>query len=432
MNWFKSLQSNKSAQRTFFILLIGFIIIQLAGVYMTNIYTSRSHHTISRMAFQRSLIRTVHMLNIIPAEIMLKHPRLMTQPGIPLIQLMTQPVKNIPTIKSTKPKDLRLFARQHYVDFKANYQLKDGRWVFMRGGVHRSQYSWVGFVLSELFLLIVLIALCIWVVQRLAIPVTAFNEAAKRFGVDINAPPVAMQGTPEMRAVIASFNEMQGRIRRLIMDRTQMLAAISHDLRTPITRLQLRIEALKGTPQFTPAEQDIQEMQRMITSILAFAQDHVSAEQMERFDLSALLDNICNEFEDVGRNVSFKTAITRLPYFGRMIALKRALSNVIENAVKYGEAAVVTLESQHDQITIKIQDKGPGIPEAEMEKVFAPFYRIDPARSPEKSGTGLGMAVARDIIRAHGGDIKLHNLDGGGLIVIVSLGSDPGLVIATR
>lgn len=431
MNWFKSLQSNKGAQRTFFILLFGVIIIQIAGIYVTNIYTSGNQHRISRMVFQRSLIRTVHLLDVMPAEVVRKHPRLIAEPGIIAVSQLSNPVKNVPTITSVKPKDLKVFARQHYADFKANYQLKDGHWVLIRGGVYRARYSWVGFVLSELFILVVLIALCVWVVQRLAIPVTAFNDAAKRFGVDINAPPIAMQGTPEMRVVIASFNEMQGRIQRLIIDRTQMLAAISHDLRTPITRLQLRIEALKGTPQFAPAEQDIQEMQHMITSILAFAQDHVRTEQMERFDLCALLDNICNEFVDVGRDVNFKSVMTRLPYFGRMTALKRALSNLIENAVKYGDAAVVTLESQRDHINIKIQDRGPGIPESEMEKVFTPFYRIDPARSPEKSGSGLGMAVARDIIRAHGGDIKLHNIDGGGLIVIVTLGSDPGLVIAT-
>jgi signal transduction histidine kinase len=421
MNWFQNLRSNVSAKRTFIVLLLGFLVIQVAGIYSANMYMVRDRRQIPRHQFVRVLTRTIRMLDVLPEVFLQKHVKLIEQPGINTLSFVDGPVKQSSVISSSNGKDLRDFALRHYYNFKASYQLKNGQWVYLTGGARPDPYLLAGFVISEIFLLVLLVLLCIWVVQRLAIPVVEFERAVKRFGVDLQAPPIAMQGTPEMQLVIESFNEMQSRIRRLIMDRTQMLAAISHDLRTPITRLQLRIEALKGTPQYDNAEADLKEMERMISSILSFARDYVHTEQMERFDLNALAENICHELEDTGMAISFDSQLSRLAYFGRMIALKRALTNLFENAVKYGDKAEVSIELQDHLVKIKVRDHGPGIPEAEMEKVFAPFYRVDPSRTPEKSGSGLGMAVARDIIRAHGGDIALYNHEGGGLLVLITL-----------
>ncbi|PHQ80820.1 MAG: hypothetical protein COB66_03785, partial [Coxiella sp. (in: Bacteria)] len=421
MNWYKNLRSNSSAKHTFIVLLVGFILIQVAGIYTVNIYTMSHRNQISRRELQRELIHTIRLMDHLPVALLQKNIKLLSQHGINSIAFADGPLKQAPVIESNKPADLKAFVNQHYFDFRASYQLKNGQWVVMRGGAHRIPYIVVGFVLSEILIFIILIVLCVWVVQRLAIPVSEFERATRRFGVDLQAPPLAMQGTAEMQAVIAAFNEMQGRIRRLIMDRTQMLAAISHDLRTPITRLQLRIEAMHDQPQYVKAEADLNEMERMISSILSFARDYVHSEQMERFDLNALIENICNELEDTGMAITFSSEQPRLPYFGRMTALKRAFTNLIENAVKYGDQAAVTIEPSTQDLKIKIRDKGTGIPESEMEKVFAPFYRVDPSRTPEKSGSGLGMAVARDIIRAHGGDIALHNHEQGGLLVLITL-----------
>lgn len=421
MMWFRNLQDNVSAKRTFWLLLLGFAVIQVAGIYSANMYMRRNIHQLSRRDFQRSLIHTIHLLDQLPVSYVQKHLKLLPQPGIDKLSFTDGPVKQSVIISSIKSADVKKIAVRNYHHLRASYQLKNGQWVYIVGGVRSIPYVLTGFIFIEVFLFLILVLLCVWVVQRLAIPVSEFERAAKRFGVDLQAPPMAMQGTPEMQSVIASFNEMQGRIRRLIMDRTQMLAAISHDLRTPITRLQLRIEALKGTPHFEKAEADLKEMERMIASILSFARDYVRTEQMERFDLQALIENICNELEDTGMAIQFDSELLRLPYFGRMIALKRALSNLFENAVKYGDCASISLEVTPTEVKIKIRDQGPGIPESEMENVFAPFYRVDPARNPEKSGTGLGMAVARDIVRAHGGDISLYNQEQGGLLVVVTL-----------
>jgi signal transduction histidine kinase len=214
---------------------------------------------------------------------------------------------------------------------------------------------------------------------------------------------------------------MQDRVRRLLHDRTQMLAAISHDLRTPITRLQLRAEYLQGTNQYDKAIADLKEMENMISSILSFARDHVRSENMERFDLNALLQTLCDDLADVGSHVVYHSELQRMPYFGRIVALKRAINNLIENAVKYGDRAEVSLKQTDKELQIRISDEGPGIPQDQLEKVFAPFYRVDTARSPKKSGTGLGLAVARDIIRAHGGEIRLYNREPHGLTAVISL-----------
>lgn len=420
MHWLTNLRTNRSARQTFIVLLVGFLLIYTAGTFMGYLYVMRRHNHIPRHALARKVVRAIHIMNISSSQLNKRHLKWLQGDGLRRITLIDAPSTTDPLLTSDKLKDVQALIQKHF-PLRVNYQLKNGQWVLLQTIGHQTSFLWLGFAASQLLLFLLLILLCVWVIKRLAIPVAEFERASKRFGVDLQAPPIAMQGTPEMRAVIASFNEMQARIRRLIMDRTQMLAAISHDLRTPITRLQLRIEALENTSHYGPAEADLKEMERMIASILSFARDYTTAEVMETFDLAALVDNICNELEDTGMAVSYEVTVSRLPYFGRMLALKRAMTNLIENAVKYGDSAEVQLIVQEGVVKLRIRDHGPGIPPTEMEKVFAPFYRVDPARSPEKSGSGLGMAVARDIIRAHGGDITLTNLEPQGLQVLVTL-----------
>ena len=420
MSVFETLRASRSARRVFWVLFVGFLLIFSVGSYIVNLSYAR-HHNRSRALFAHNVVRTIHLLQALPPSVLKTHARSLAFGHVHVVKLMSQPEVGVPTLTVKSAKLLRQYAVRHFYNFKVNTQLPSGQWVLIKGGQRQQPYLWVGFALSMCLLLILLLLLCLWVVRYLAMPVAEFERATKRFGMDVQAPPMAAQGSPEMRAVIQAFNEMQGRIRRLITDRTQMLAAISHDLRTPITRLQLRIEALQGSPQYAAAEADLNEMERMIRSILAFARDYVRTEPMERFDLVALVDNICNELQDTGLAVQFESDELRAPYFGRLLAIKRALTNLIENAVKYGSEAQVTLSLFADGIKVMVCDQGPGIPESDMEKVFAPFYRLDPARMPEKSGSGLGLSVARDIVRAHGGDIVLTNREQGGLQVLVTL-----------
>lgn len=414
---------NRTAIQAFLILVIGFLFIQVAGIFVFTQYYSHVYRQVPRHRFVAQFVRGIRLFNLMQdykVARLKKHTHFLDSDAL-WFELSNKALPNAAIITSTKPKDLVQFATKHYYSMRASLSLSNKQWLNIEGGVGQDPWLFTGFVVSASILLVIAVLLCFWIVKRLTIPVTEFAQAAKRFGVDVQAPPMAVQGPPEMRQVIEAFNEMQGRLRSLIMDRTQMLAAISHDLRTPITRLQLRIEFLQDSPQYEKAAADLAEMEQMIASILAFARDYVRTEQMEKFDLVALLETACNDLEDTGMAVTYRSDCDRLPYFGRMIALKRALVNLIENAVKYGECADVSSVVRNDKVQIKITDKGSGIPESEMEKVFNPFYRVDASRSPEKSGTGLGMAVARDIIRAHGGEIHLSNGEQGGLVVLVTL-----------
>ncbi|TAN59199.1 MAG: two-component sensor histidine kinase [Magnetospirillum sp.] len=213
---------------------------------------------------------------------------------------------------------------------------------------------------------------------------------------------------------------MQGRIRRFVDDRTQMLAAISHDLRSPITRLRLRTELLPEGEGRDKMLRDLDEMEAMVASSLDFARGEAADEATQTIDLAATLEAICDNAADMGLATEFEWE-RRLVCACRPAAIKRALANLIENAARYGRQAKVRAYSNEQAIEVVIEDAGPGIPEAELEKVFGPFYRVEGSRNRKTGGIGLGLTVARGIIRAHGGDILLQNRPEGGLRVTVTL-----------
>ncbi|HET6521030.1 MAG TPA: ATP-binding protein [Geminicoccaceae bacterium] len=261
-----------------------------------------------------------------------------------------------------------------------------------------------------------------WAAHRVARPLERFAEAADRLGVDVRAPPLPEEtGSRELRRATRAFNRMQERLRRVVDDRTMMLAAISHDLRTALTRLKLRTEFIDDPEQRRKALADLDEMQAMLDSTLAFARDDAATEARTGLDLAALLQSLCDDLADAGRPVAYEGP-PRLTYIGRPVALRRAFANLIDNAVTYGHEATVTLAEREGRVVeVAVADRGPGIPEDMRERVFAPFFRLEGSRSRETGGTGLGLAVARDIVRRHGGDIVLADRQGGGLLARVTL-----------
>jgi signal transduction histidine kinase len=190
-----------------------------------------------------------------------------------------------------------------------------------------------------------------------------------------------------------------------------MLAAISHDLRTPITSLRLRAEFIEDEEIRQKILETLDDMQRMAEATLAFAREEAAQEDTRPVDLAALIESVCADLADIGQDVTFAGA-ARSHYLGRPSSLKRALRNLIENAVTYGRRARVGLETGQREWHIVIDDDGPGIPEADFERVFAPFVRLEESRNPETGGVGLGMAISRSIVRGHGGDITLENRRG--------------------
>jgi signal transduction histidine kinase len=303
--------------------------------------------------------------------------------------------------------------------FNLTINTDNAGWLTLSRHVSSQYFLIFGFFMLIAVLVLLFARLLYGLVRSLAYPMHGIISSLKRFASDMRAPPIAVAGPPELQKVIVALNAMQAKVRQLVEDRTQMLAAISHDLRTPITRLQLRTEFMPQV-QREKAAADLIEMEKMINSILSFARDYNSQEESVRIDINVLLDTICDDLSDVGNDVTY-AATEKVVIRGRMLALKRALNNLIENAIKYGKCAQVSLEINSAVAQIKIKDQGPGIASSERDKVFRPFYRVDAARTSGQGGSGLGLAVAKDIIRANGGDIQLLNLQPNGLQVTVTL-----------
>lgn len=273
-------------------------------------------------------------------------------------------------------------------------------------------------LLFSIFFVAVLVAF--WTARRLARPIREFARGAERLGVDLTAPPLAVRGPQELRTAIAAFNRMQDRLQRFLEDRTQMLAAISHDLRAPLARLRLRAELVTDGEQQRKMFDDLEVMNAMIDSTLAFARDDSRQEPRRLVDLGVLVGDACEDIADAGGKASY-LGPRGVDVPCRPTLVRRAIANLIDNAVKYGGAARVKIIREPDRVVIVVDDDGPGIPVDEQEKVFAPFYRPDASRDPGKAGVGLGLSVARTIAREHGGDVTLANRDGGGLSARIEL-----------
>lgn len=304
-------------------------------------------------------------------------------------------------------------------------QMSDGGWLNLRYSIlDVSPHTPQGLMASTLLMALAVLSLSAVLVRSATGPLRAMATAAERLGVDVTAPPLPEKGPAEVRQAAHAFNEMQARIQRLLTDRTQMLAAISHDLRTPLTVLRLHAEFVEDEEQHAKMLGTIGEMEAMIASTLAFLRDDAAHSLTEVVDLAATLGTICDMLTDAGHTAEF-AGTEHAPLRCRPMALKRALGNLVENAVKYGGRANVRLTTEDRLLRIVVADEGPGIPEQEMEKVFSPFYRGDASRSQEIGGFGLGLTIARSTIRAHGGDICLKNLPEGGLCVTVELPKVP-------
>jgi len=261
--------------------------------------------------------------------------------------------------------------------------------------------------------------------QRLIKPLSELAIAVEHLGGSGDALPIPAHGPRELRGTIDAFNRMQARLHRFNEDRTRMIAAMSHDLRTPLTRLRLRAELVEDRDQQQKMLADLDTMNDVIGSILAFARDDTKHEPRSLIDLSALVEGICQDASDAGEPVTF-SGPRGVTISGRPTALRRAVSNLVDNAVKYGRSAAVSLIPEAERVVITVEDEGPGIPRSEREKVFEPFYRIEYSRNPDTGGVGLGLAVTRSIIWEHGGDITLATRKGGGLSVRLELPAGPG------
>lgn len=314
----------------------------------------------------------------------------------------------------------RFDERVLFAPFKVGVRQTDGRWLVAQPRPSLELNSWQGHILITLLISFFAVSPLAWLfARRLSAPITAFAEAAERLGRDPRAAPLEVGGSREVAAAAEAFNRMQERLRRYVEDRTAMVGAIAHDLRTPLTRLRFRIEAAPDEIRAKLAA-DIDQMDAMISATLGFVRDATRAGPREKLELSSLIESVLDEAAETGADASALPS-DRLVVEGDPVALRRLAANLVENALKYGLRARGRVFTQDGSAIIEIEDDGPGIPAEEMERVFEPFYRSEPSRSRETGGAGLGLAVVRSIARAHGGDVSLVNRSGGGLTARVSL-----------
>ena len=270
-------------------------------------------------------------------------------------------------------------------------------------------------LLLNLALLVLLLVIVLYVAARnITRPLSDLARAADSVGRDTRAAqPLAERGARELRDAAHAFNTMRDRLHRYLDSRTRVLAAMSHDLKTPLTRLRLQVEALENPPMQARIGRELDEMESMVREALALFRGLDDGEPPTAIDIEELLARIREEFTDMGAAVTVSGHALR-PFTGKPQALKRCLTNLIANAVKFGTRAEILIEDGAD-LLIRVRDRGPGIPEEELERVFEPFHRLESSRNRDSGGTGLGLSIARDIAQAHGGSLHLANATGGGL-----------------
>lgn len=299
--------------------------------------------------------------------------------------------------------------------FHIEVRLLDGTWVRFDREVPQELIAWPSRLLLTLLVLLVgVLLIALLAVRWLTRPLRVLADAADGLGRDIRRPPLPLEGPREVMHAARAFNTMQERIARFIEDRGRILAAVSHDLKTPITRLRLRSELLDDEAVRHKFTQDLDDMEHMVTATLDFMRGAELREESQPVDITALLESIQEDVREAGGEVTVDGAAAR-PYPGKPLALKRCFSNLVENAVRYGGRARILIADGEGELRVAVQDDGPGITESELERIFEPFQRLEGSRNQHTGGTGLGLGIARNIARAHGGDVTLHNREQGGL-----------------
>ncbi|MBF0611397.1 MAG: HAMP domain-containing protein [Magnetococcales bacterium] len=296
-----------------------------------------------------------------------------------------------------------------------------GQWVLLK--THPTENHAPLFrhaTISVLVMTVAIFIISLIIVSHMTLPLRRIIRAADDFGHDVYAAPLPEEGAREIVTVARAFNRMNRRIRDFVEERLRMVAAISHDLRTPLTKLKLMTEFVGDESTRQRMSTTLDEMESMLTATLTFARETVQQESKQRVNLSSLLSSICEDMADMGLTVTCQEA-DKLPCHCRPLAMKRAFTNLIHNAVKYGGAAHVSLQPQGSRCLVTIHDPGQGIPPHEWENVFKPFLRLEPSRSPDTGGVGLGLSIAASVIRDHEGKIHFSHPAEGGFEVRVEL-----------
>jgi signal transduction histidine kinase len=301
-------------------------------------------------------------------------------------------------------------------------RLQDGSTAVFYARVPQERLARLQALLPRLILtLAIVIALTAVVVGMMTRPLARLAHAADALGANPEGPALRMSGPREVASVVEAFNRMQAQVRGYVQERASLLGAMSHDLKTPITRMRLRAEMMAEGELRDKFVRDLEEMEAMVGSTLEFFSSVGKDPERRPLDVAALIEGLCEDWRETGAETSISGA-PRAPYPAHPQALRRCLNNLIENALRYGARADVSIEDDDATLRIAVRDQGPGIPEDQLERVFEPFFRLESSRSRESGGVGLGLSIARNIARWHGGDVMLANAPGGrGLVATLAL-----------
>ena len=310
----------------------------------------------------------------------------------------------------------REFGERPGVRMFSTVLLDDGVWITVDSIEPARAAFWVVRMFRNLAIVDgAMVILCFFAVRLVTRPLTVLASAAEDLGRDIDRPPLPEHGANELVRASRALNVMQDRLKRYVDTRMKVLAAMSHDLKTPITRMRLRAEMLDDAHIKAKFVKDLDELQQLVGSTLDYMRGlGEGTETIQPIDVTALISSLKQDAEEAGHTVTL-SGNARTPVMGRAQALKRCLQNLIDNALAYGRRADITLRDEGGALNIAITDDGPGIPEGDIERVFEPFYRVEGSRNRNTGGSGLGLSIARNIAQSHGGSVRLRNRTRGGL-----------------
>ena len=434
------------AARTALVLLGGLLLSQVGGLMLhaldrAEMLHSAQEHEMARrlMTSYRSLVLArpeqranlldqAHASGDVTLTLREQEPRFTLPPASPQLQRhMLSHTQIIPLPQSLRPRQILVHGSEDHSRVAVALQMPEGQWLLAELSM-RPVWPWHSNAFLATFGIMSVVAamLTLWAVRRLVEPVATLAGAAEALGRDVNAPPLPESGPAELATAAAAFNTMAARIRRFVEDRTFLLTAIGHDLRTPITRLRLRAEFMDDDDQRQRMLADLDELEAMVNATLAFGRDATASEPAGPVDLAALVNTVLTEAGDTRPELPAEAVSyagpDHLTITARPVALKRALTNLVANALNYGGTARVRLmPPEAGLVVLHVDDDGPGIPPDELERVFLPFQRLEPSRNRETGGMGLGLPITRNIARAHGGDVTLQNRPEGGLRATLAL-----------
>lgn len=419
--------------RLVLLLTVGLVVAQLAGA---AIHLAERQRSVGRTVSHEMAHRLAAVYRVIDSRPAAERQRLAAQLSSPRQQLGIESAAPAAALHATLLADFP--ARLHELlgdgidvrpaeptpfnayGYDFYLRLSSGEWLRVHGSAPGEIFAQPWHLALNLALMLLAVVVLVAIAARSTVrPLTELARAAHGLADDLRRPPLAEDGPAEVREAAQAFNAMQTRIRAGIEERERFLAAVSHDLKTPVTRLRLRSEMLADPELRERFGSDIEEMLQLLDGTLDFLRGKAVEEPMQPVDLVALAESLVDDFAPRGA-VTLR-APPSLRIVGRPLALKRAFANLIDNALKYGGGVEVEFSATPQGVRVCIDDAGPGLPADQLDKVFEPFYRIEGSRSRDTGGAGLGLAIVRQIARAHGGEVTLANRPGGGLRAVLHL-----------